>query len=88
MADVIVLPGIERRDLAGAVIPSAEILNRALDSGITDVVIVGRHRDGRLYIAGESNDIDRVTGLLARAAAVLATGEVSGGIVEDRREPR
>lgn len=77
---VTLLPGIERRDLAGQPVPSAEVLRSAIDKGITDVVIVGRQRDGTLYVAAETNDADRCAGILTRAV-----GFVAGGYYGDSR---
>lgn len=75
MADVHVLPGIERRDL-GEPVPSAAVLQAAIDAGVTDVIIVGRARDGQFYFAAECPDADAVIGKLMRGVATLADCEV------------
>lgn len=70
--NVTVLPGVERRDLPDtAEVPSAEVLQVAIDNGVTDVVLVGRTRTGALYVAGESRDLDHVVGRLMLAVAML-----------------
>lgn len=86
-ADVIVLPGIERRDIVGEPLDSRHVLQAAIDLGITDVVIVGRHRNGELYVAGAPNDVDRSAGLLMRGAWFLSSGTYNQGIVGDAKPP-
>lgn len=89
MAEVLVLPGVERRDLVGPAVPAAEVLQATIEKGITDVVIVGRHRDGSQYIAGSINDVDKVIGVLFAAATFLASGAFDQGIPEENAdEPR
>lgn len=73
---VVVMPGVERRDLAGELVPSVEVLQRAIENGVTDVVVVGKGRDGRPYLASEAPDVDRVTGILFGAATFLSTHNV------------
>lgn len=75
MADVHVLPGIERRDL-GQSTPSSAVLQAAIDAGVTDVVLIGKDRSGQFYLAAECSDADTVVGKLMRAVAVLADSEV------------
>ncbi len=75
MADVHVLPGVERRDI-GEGVPSSEVLRYAMENGVTDVIVVGRVRDGDLYLAAECHDADSVVGKLIRAANFLADSEV------------
>ncbi len=83
MAEVHVLPGIERRDLAGHAIPPAEVLQAAIDKGITDVVVVGRDRQGELYVAGAAPDADRAVGLLMRAVTYLSSHTIVNDVVID-----
>ena len=71
-AKLYVLPGVERRDLAGSTVDSLKVLQCAIDAGVTDVVVVGRNRQGELYVAGSSPDMDKVTGSLMRAVHMLA----------------
>jgi hypothetical protein len=73
MTNLTIMPGVERRDLAGALVASQAVLQAAIDNGVTDVVVVGRSRDGMLYLAAESCDADRTCGLLTRAAAFIAS---------------
>lgn len=71
-ATIIVMPGVERRDMAGAPTPSEDVLQEAIAQGIRDVVVVGRDRAGELYLAGSAPDVDRTVGLLMRAVSVLS----------------
>jgi hypothetical protein len=82
MAEVHVLPGVERRDLVGPELTAKAVLLAALDNGVTDIVIVGIARDGSQYIAGCSNDVDRVVGKLFAAATTIASGEFEAGVPE------
>lgn len=72
MAEVHVLPGVERRDLLG-VLPTEQVFQRALDSGVTDVLIVGRQRTGELYVSSGCDDVDRAVGMLMRAVNYLTS---------------
>lgn len=76
MALVFVMPGVERRDLAGVEVPSEQVLQSAIDKGVTDVIVVGRSRNGDLYLAGAPPDVDRAVGILMRAASTLSTSSV------------
>lgn len=76
MADVHVLPGVERIGV-GAPVPSADVLQFAIDNGVTDVVVVGRVGDGKLYVASDTGDIDAVIGKLHRAAHFLADKDLA-----------
>lgn len=75
MADVHVLPGVERWDI-GETVPSNVVLTSAIENGVTDAVVVGKTRNGDLYIAAECGDADAVVGKLMRAVNVLANAEV------------
>jgi hypothetical protein len=75
-ATIIVMPGVERRDLAGNPTPSVNVLQAAIDAGIEDVIIVGRDRAGSLYVAGAPPDVDRSVGMLMRAVSVLSECQV------------
>lgn len=86
MAEVHVLPGIERRDLL-APLPAAELLQKAIENGVTDVVIVGRERDGSLYVASASSDIDRDVGMLMRAVTYLSSATVENDQVIETEPP-
>ena len=76
MADVHVLPGIERRDMVSAPTESRLVLEAAIENGITDATVVGRDRQGHLYVAGAQPDVDRTVGLLMRAVSVLSSLEI------------
>lgn len=78
MADVHVLPGIERRDITGPPADAVDVLSDAIKHGVTDVVVVGRQRNGAPYIASASNDADKVTGILFRAARLMSEGHYQG----------
>jgi hypothetical protein len=80
MGDVVVLPGVERRDLTGEEWPAERILRTAYDLGISDVVVIGRHRGGARYIASTFNDMDKVVGVLMDSVTFLNTTEFAQGI--------
>jgi hypothetical protein len=71
-ATIIVMPGVERRDMAGPATASADVLCAAIDQGVNDVVVIGRDRAGDLYMAAATPDVDRTVGMLMRAVAVLS----------------
>jgi hypothetical protein len=76
MAGVHVLPGIERRDLLG-VLPPEQLLQKAIENGVTDVVIVGRARDGSPYVASCVADADKAVGQLMRAVTFISGSEIT-----------
>lgn len=80
-AKIHVLPGVERRDLAGAPIPSVEVLQEAISNGVTDVIVIGKDRAGNLYLAGAPPDVDRSVGMLMRAVALLADCRIVNDVV-------
>lgn len=71
-ATIIVMPGVERRDMCGERTSDEDVLQSAIDNGVTDVIVVGRDRSGDLYIAGAPPDIDKLVGTLMRAVARLS----------------
>lgn len=75
MADVHVLPGVERRDI-GEKVESSKVLEAAIENGVFDAIVVGRSRDGNLYIASENADIDATVGKLMRVVSFLASGQL------------
>lgn len=75
MADVRVLPGVERRDL-GQPVPSEVVLSKAIDNGVSDAIVIGIARDGSFYFAAEHPNADLVIGKLMRAVHMLASSEV------------
>jgi hypothetical protein len=78
-ADIIVLPGVERRDIVGVELDSRTILDNAIGQGVIDVVIVGRRRNGELYVASATNDVDRAAGLLMRGVSFLSSATCNQG---------
>lgn len=88
MAEVVVLPGVERRDLSGVALPSAEILQAAIEKGITDIIIVGRSRSGELYVAGAPPDVDKSVGMLMRAVNMLSGSTILNDVVIDTETDR
>lgn len=72
-ARIFVLPGVDRRDLCGAPVESEQVFRGAIENGVTDAVVVGLSRDGRLYIAAATADIDRAVGILMRGVSHLST---------------
>lgn len=83
MGDVVVMPGIERRDLCGSPVPDEQVLRAAIDLGIADVIVVGRRRDGSPYVAGATNDIDAAVGKLTSAIWLLTSGAYAQGDCSD-----
>lgn len=75
MAKVHVLPGIERRDLLG-VLPAEQLLQKAIEAGITDAVAIGRDRSGQLYVASCNPDADKAVGMLMRAVNMIADATI------------
>ena len=71
MSNIEVLPGVERNDLIEDA-PSPDVLVAAIESGLTDVIVIGRDRAGEFYLASASGDTDHVVGMLMRAVARLA----------------
>lgn len=84
MADVLILPGVERRDLVGEDLPEAEVLQAAIDNRITDVVVIGRQRDGTQYVSSSMCDVDKAVGILFAAATWLAAGVYAQDVTQDR----
>lgn len=87
MAEVLVLPGIERRDLIGEPTPAEQVLNASIEKGVTDVVVIGRHRDGSQYVASSLNDVDKSVGVLMSAVHFLTSGTFDQGIQEICENP-
>lgn len=71
-ADVVTLPGVERRDLGADVSPEA-VLRGALEDGVHDVIIVAKTRDGERFLASCDSNVDAVVGKLFSAAQYLAS---------------
>lgn len=82
-ASIVVLPGIERRDLAGMPCNSRDVLQAAIDNGVIDVMVVGRDRKGGLYVAGAPPDVDKSVGMLMRAVAMLSDCSIVNDVVID-----
>lgn len=87
MAEIHVLPGIERRDLAGPVEgDAAHVLQCAIDAGITEVVIVGKDREGGQWVSTSMGDADRAAGIMLRAANWLTQVHIVNDVVIDTDE--
>ena len=72
MAEVITLPGVERPSLGSTrILPTDAVFGGALENGVTEVVVVGRQRDGSLYVAAANGDAEKVVGMLMRAIHLL-----------------
>lgn len=82
MAELHVMPGVERRDLLG-VLPAEQLLQKAIDAGITDAIVIGRDREGRPYIATCMSDVDRAVGRIMHAATYLASCTIENDQVID-----
>ena len=55
----------------GVDVPSAEILQTALDDGVEDVLVVGYDRAGKLYFASAYADSGDLMVMLVRAQRML-----------------
>lgn len=88
MGEVVVMPGVERRDLVGEMLPGELVLRCALELGIEDLVIVGRHRDGRRYVGGTFSDMDKTVGVLMDGVSFITNGDFTQGVVFETDEPQ
>lgn len=70
-AQVFVMPGVERRDMNGQHCDSNTVLQAAIDNGVTDAMVIGKDRQGNLYLASASPDTDKAVAMLMRAVALL-----------------
>jgi hypothetical protein len=71
--NVIVMPGVERRDLAGPPCPVENVLSSAIEQPLSDVIVVGRLLNGNWYIAAKESNPDITIAKLFSAATFLAT---------------
>lgn len=71
MGEVVELPVITTLD-----IPSERVLQKALDKGLQDVVIVGFDKDGDLYFASNKSDGGTVLWLFEMAKKALLEVEI------------
>lgn len=85
MAEVHVLPGIERRDLLG-VLPAEQLFQKALEAGVTDAIVIGRARDGTFYIASCVADADKAVGQLMRGVSFIAASDIINDQVLDTED--
>jgi hypothetical protein len=56
----------------GERLTSAQLLQKAIDAGVEDVVIVGRTADGALWVGSEAGEIDATIGKLQRGVLYLS----------------
>lgn len=71
--NVIVMPGVERRDLMGPPCLVEGVLNGALEQPLSDVIVVGRLTNGNWYIAARDSNPDITIAKLFSAATFLST---------------
>lgn len=83
MAKVYVLPGVTRHEFIGRGPTADELIARASERGVTDLMVIGTLPSGDLYFDATENNIDRVIGRLTRAAALLATEDIDHDYVVD-----
>jgi hypothetical protein len=74
-AEILVLPGVERRDLM-VPLPGTKVLEAAIEAGVEEVTIVGRARDGNLYITTSVSDADKAAGMMMRAVNWLTSVDI------------
>ncbi len=75
MAEVVIFPGAPRRDVTEDV-PLPDVMQNAVDAGVSGTIIIGTARDGELFIASENGDVDAVVGKLMRAVTFLSSCEL------------
>lgn len=76
MAEIVVLPWVERPDLYDMPAPDA-VLTTAMDAGLTNCIVIGRDRTGEFYVASSDGDLDKVAGMLARAMRLVTQASES-----------
>ncbi|QRG06108.1 hypothetical protein EZH22_24470 [Xanthobacter dioxanivorans] len=86
MAEIHVMPGVERRDLIGPEIPARQTLEEAITAGLHDVIIVGKWPDGSQYVAVSMADADRAAGIMLRAANWLTSVRIDNDAVIDTED--
>jgi hypothetical protein len=72
MDNITVLPGVERRDM-GHEVSGDSVLRSAIDSGVTDAIVIGKRPSGEFYLAASDGNTDAVVGKIFYAATWLAT---------------
>lgn len=74
---LIIFPGVRKdstpesqseAETLEAELTSLQVLQAAIESGITDVVVAGIRADGTIYSAAEATDSDAIAGKFLRAA--------------------
>lgn len=86
MADIVMFPGVRREAIPDSPsqaatsenpyvseLTDADVLQKAIDQKIEDVVVVGFLPDGSLYVASAVGDDDAVVGKLFRAASFVSS---------------
>jgi hypothetical protein len=76
MAELHILPGVERRDLLPE-IPARTVLNKALDDDATKITIVGVARDGSFYLTSCCGNAYEMVGMLQRAITLVSGANLS-----------
>ena len=71
--NIIVMPGVERRDLLGPPCPVESVLSSAIEQPLSDVIVVGRLTNGNWYIAARDSNPDLTIAKLFSAATFLST---------------
>lgn len=85
MADVHVLPGVERHDV-GVEIPAEGILRQAIDGGMTTVIVLGYGRNG-WQLWSSSPDMDKNLGMLSRAQHEVLHCDGVNDFCTEKNEP-
>lgn len=74
MAEIKVLPGVNRPDLDRQTAVN-EVLEGAGEAGLIHIAIVGRNAAGDIIVFSSQSDADAVIGLFTRGAAFLVGSE-------------
>lgn len=86
MAEVHVLPGVERRDL-GAPLGVESVMKAVAEADLVDLVVVGRTRLGEQYIASSMPDADKAVGMLVRAQHFIVEANVEQAPFDTEKPP-
>ena len=73
MADIHILPGVLRTDLERR-LPVERVWESVRESGVEEVVVLGRGVDGEVQVWGTDPDVDKAIALCVRGMRILSAG--------------
>lgn len=95
MGEVIYLPGVEPQDAAPETEPDEPasvsdnaVLTHALKLGVTNVIVVGRQKDGARFVSSGPMDNDKMVGVLMDAVTFLTNGVYDSAVVTSPETPQ